>query len=167
MEYGKAEEEERLTGRHETKRTLREWSAVFTSTILTFLLIGVTALLTLTLIMTAHDTSLTPFGSRYYVDGEKYQVHIFCEGNKNVSESTVLLEAGEYPVEGSMEGWVFDAYNNGSIGRYCYWDRPGFGFSNNAPSPLSAGMAADALSEALIKAGETGPWVLVSHGVGG
>ncbi|RPB19846.1 hypothetical protein L211DRAFT_863492 [Terfezia boudieri ATCC MYA-4762] len=167
VEYGKAEEEERLTGRHETKRTLREWSAVFTSTILTFLLIGVTALLTLTLIMTAHDTSLTPFGSRYYVDGEKYQVHVFCEGNKNVSENTVLLEAGEYPVEGGMEGWVFDTYNNGSIGRYCYWDRPGFGFSDNAPSPLSAGMAADALSEALAKAGETGPWVLVSHGVGG
>jgi len=167
VEYGKAEEEERLTGRHETKRSLREWSAVFTSTILTFLLIGVTGLLTATLIMSAHDASLAPFGNRYYVDGEKYQVHLFCEGNKNESDTTVLLEAGEYPVEGGMEGWVLDAYNNGSIGRYCYWDRPGYGFSDNAPSPLSAGIAADALSEALVRAGEVGPWVLVSHGVGG
>lgn len=167
VEYGKAEEEERLTGRHETKRSLKEWSAVFTSTILTFLLIGITGLLTLTLIMTAHDATLVPFGTRYYVDGEKYQVHLFCEGSKNESDITVLLEAGEYPVEGGMAGWVFDAYHNGSIGRYCYWDRPGYGFSDNAPSPLSAGMAADALSEVLARAGEEGPWILVSHGVGG
>lgn len=167
VEYGKAEEEERLTGRHETKRSLREWSAVFTSTILTFLLIGVTALLTATLIMNSHDASLVPYGTRYYVDGEKYRVHLFCEGSKNESETTVLLEAGEYPIEGGMEGWVLDAYNNGSIKRYCYWDRPGFAFSDNAPSPLSAGMAADAFSEALARAGEEGPWVLVSHGVGG
>ncbi|CUS10144.1 unnamed protein product [Tuber aestivum] len=41
------------------------------------------------------------------------------------------------------------------------------GFSENAPSPLSAGMAVDAFSEALSRADETGPWILVSHGVGG
>lgn len=117
--------------------------------------------------MNSHDASLVPYGTRYYVDGEKYRVHLFCEGSKNESETTVLLEAGEYPIEGGMEGWVLDAYNNGSIKRYCYWDRPGFAFSDNAPSPLSAGMAADAFSEALARAGEEGPWVLVSHGVGG
>ncbi|KAF8469640.1 hypothetical protein BDZ91DRAFT_655158 [Kalaharituber pfeilii] len=167
VEYGKAEEEERLTGRHETRRSLREWCGVFAATILTFILILIAILLTATLIMSAHDTSLEPFGSRYYVDGGKYQVHLFCEGPKNESKVTVLLEAGEYPVEGSMEGWVFDAYKNGSIGRYCYWDRPGYGFSDNAPSPLSAGIAVDALSEALVHADEDGPWVLVSHGVGG
>lgn len=117
--------------------------------------------------MSAHDASLVPFGKRYYVDGDKYRVHLFCEGSKNDSDTTVLLEAGEYPVEGGMESWVFDAYNNATITRYCYWDRPGYGFSDNAPSPLSAGMAVDALTEALVKANESGPWVLVSHGVGG
>jgi pimeloyl-ACP methyl ester carboxylesterase len=66
-----------------------------------------------------------------------------------------------------MESWVLSAYQEKKIDRYCYWDRPGFGFSENAPSPLSAGMAVDALSEALLEAGENGPWVLVSHGVGG
>ena len=34
------------------------------------------------------------------------------------------------------------------------------------PSPLSAGFAVDALSEALAAAGERGPWVLASAGIG-
>jgi len=55
---------------------------------------------------------------------------------------------------------------NGSISRYCYSDRPGIGWSENAPSPFSADIAADVLSEALARAGEEGPWVLASAGVG-
>jgi pimeloyl-ACP methyl ester carboxylesterase len=78
----------------------------------------------------------------------------------------VLLEAGEMPVETGLAPFAADALKNGTIQRYCYWDRPGFAWSDNAPSPLSAGMAADALSEALARAGEDGPWILVSAGVG-
>jgi pimeloyl-ACP methyl ester carboxylesterase len=59
-----------------------------------------------------------------------------------------------------------NALANGSISRYCYSDRPGFAWSDNAPSPFSAGMAADVLSEALARAGEEGPWVLASAGIG-
>lgn len=167
MEYGKAEEEERLTGRHETKRSLGEWFAVFISTILIWILVVVTVFLTATLIMEANDTALVPPGTLYFVDSNKYQVHLSCAGNKNASDVTVLLEGGEFPVKGGMQGWVGDALNNGTIGRYCYWDRPGFAFSDNAPSPLSAGMAVDALSEALAHAGEDGPWIVVAHGIGG
>ena len=71
------------------------------------------------------------------------------------------------PVEDSFEDWVYDAHTNGTIDRYCYWDRPGLGWSDNAPSPHSAGMSADAISEALAVAGEEGPWILVSAGIGG
>jgi len=80
---------------------------------------------------------------------------------------TVMLEGGYMPVEYTFEDWVYDAHKNGTIGRYCYWDRPGLGWSDNAPSPHSASMSADALSEALAVAGETGPWILVSAGIGG
>ncbi|OCK93627.1 uncharacterized protein K441DRAFT_677934 [Cenococcum geophilum 1.58] len=51
---------------------------------------------------------------------------------------------------------------NSTISRYCYWDRPGYAWSDNAPSLHSAGVSADALSEALARAGEEGPWILVS-----
>lgn len=171
VEYGKREEEERLTGRQETRRSLAEWLSVFSVTIILIGFIAIAALITGNLIIRSRDVSLSPPGSRYFVDNEKYQVHVFCLGNPTTSQgkkaTTVLLEGGEDPVEFGMEEWVRDAFRNKTIDRYCYWDRPGMGFSENARSPFSAGMAAEALSQALAKAGVGGPWVLVSHGVGG
>lgn len=133
-------------------------------------LVGV--LLTATLILRARDASLAAPGERYFVDGDKYQVHLYCEGNSTGTNSrgeklpTVLFEAGNAPFRGGMFQIAENALVNGSIGRYCYSDRPGLGWSDNAPSPFSAGNAADVLSEALARAGEEGPWVLASAGVG-
>ena len=170
--WGKTEEEERLTGRKETRRSLREWCAVFAATIITAIMIIVTILLTATLILRSRDAGLAPPGERYLVDGDKYELHLACVGNITYDAAgkripTVLLEGGEYPIEQSMDDWVYNAYQNGTIDRYCYYDRPGLGWSDNAPSPHSAGMTSDALSEALAVAGEEAPWVLVSAGVGG
>jgi pimeloyl-ACP methyl ester carboxylesterase len=171
VEWGKREEEERLTGREETRRTLREWLAVLADNIVLDVLIIVIVLLSATLILRSRDASLAPLGKRYYVDGDKYQAHLFCEGNVTDSKGrhnpTVLIEGGERPVEGGLALFAARALKNGTISRYCYWDRPGLGWSDNAPSPLSAGMAVDALSEVLTRAGEHGPWVVVSAGVGG
>jgi Region of unknown function (DUF2417) len=171
VKWGKAEEEERLTGRPETRRTLREWCAVFTLTFLMAVFVLVTLLLTSTLILRSYDATLAAPGKRYFVDGLKYQVHLACVGNQTGSKGekipTVLLEGGYQPVEDSFEDWVHDAYKNGTIDRYCYFDRAGLGWSDNAPSPHSAGMSADALSEALAIAGEDGPWILASAGIGG
>jgi pimeloyl-ACP methyl ester carboxylesterase len=168
--WGKHEEEERLTGRSETRRTLREWCSVLTSTIVLIILGIVVFLLSATLILRARDASLAAPGERYFVDGDKYQLHVFCEGEDTDAEGnklpTVLFEAGEGPFQDGFLQFATGALNNGTISRYCYSDRPGFGWSDNAPSPFSAGMAADALSEALARAGESGPWILASAGVG-
>ncbi|EEH16128.1 hypothetical protein PABG_06215 [Paracoccidioides brasiliensis Pb03] len=170
--WGKREEEERLTGREETRRPLREWIAVLIETVVMTVTVLVSILLMATLILRAKDATLPAPGSKYYVDNNKYQVHMECVGQTPSTmgpnrSATVLIEAGEMPVEHTFRSWVHEAYRNGSIDRYCYWDRPGMGWSDNAPSPHSAGMAADALSEALALAGESGPWVVVSAGVGG
>ncbi|KAK8089484.1 hypothetical protein PG997_004445 [Apiospora hydei] len=123
-----------------------------------------------TLILRALDAGLAPPGTRYWVDGDKYLVHVYCHGNQTDSKGTklptVLLEAGEGTVEDGLWQFADDAVNNGSISRYCFVDRPGFGWSDTAPSPLSAGMAVEAVSEALARAGEEGPWVLLSAGIG-
>lgn len=170
--WGKREEEERLTGRKESRRSLREWCAVFLATAIMVILIIVSVLLTATLILRARDAGVGPPGKRYYVDGNKYELHLACVGNVTFDEygkrtPTVLLEGGGQPVEWNYESWVHDAYKNGTIDRYCYYDRPGFAFSDNAPSPHSAGMTSDALSETLVEAGEEGPWVLAAAGIGG
>ena len=168
--WGKREEEERLTGRPESRRTLKEWLAVLIATVLTIIFVLIVILTTATLSIRARDATLSMYGERVLVDGDKYRVHIACVGNVSYShgvpEPTVLLEAGESPLEYDFEHWAYNAYENGTISRYCYWDRPGYAWSDNAPSPHSAGMSADALSEALAKTGEEGPWILVSAGVG-
>jgi pimeloyl-ACP methyl ester carboxylesterase len=171
--WGKREEEERLTGRPESRRTLREWLSVLAATTILVIYIIITILMTATLILRARDASLEMDGERYFVDGGKYEVHLACVGelstdkNKNHTvEPTILLEAAEEPLEFDFEHWAYSAYQNGTIARYCYWDRPGYGWSDNAPSPHSAGMTADNLAEALAVAGEEGPFVLVSAGYG-
>ncbi|KAI1345121.1 hypothetical protein F5Y15DRAFT_364904 [Xylariaceae sp. FL0016] len=163
--WGKNEEEERLTGRAETRRSLGEWIAVLVSTILMVVMTIVAILITLALILRALDAGLAPPGKRYWVDGNKYMMHVYCKGN-HTEMPTVLLEGGEGPVEDGLWQLADQAINNGSISRYCFVDRPGFAWSDTAPSPLSAGMAVEAISEALARAGEDGPWVLVSAGIG-
>ena len=172
VQRGKKEEEKRLTGRQESRRTLREWCAVFTATFIMCVMTIIVILLTATLILRSRDASLEAPGKRYLVDGDKYALHLACVGNITYKADgkrnpTVLLEAGEDPVENTMDDWIYNAYRNGTIDRYCYYDRPGIAWSDNAPSPHSAGMTSDALSEALARAGEQAPWVLVSAGVGG
>lgn len=168
--WGKREEEERLTGRPETRRTLKEWLAVLVASTLTIIFAIIVVLMTGTLSIRARDASLGMYGDRILVDGDKYAVHLACVGNVSYTDgqkdATILLEAGEQPAEYDFEHWAYASLQNGTIARYCYWDRPGYAWSDNAPSPHSAGMSADALSEALAKAGEEGPWILVSAGTG-
>lgn len=168
--WGKQEEEERLTGRQETRRTLKEWSSVLFSTIVLIIIGLVAILLSCNLILKARDASLSAPGRKFYVDGDKYQIHVFCAGNETDSKGkklpTVLFEAGDGPFQHGMNQIAENALQNGSISRYCYADRPGIAWSDNAPSPFSASTAASVLSEALARAGEDGPWILASAGVG-
>ena len=191
--WGKHEEEERLTGRIETRRTVFEWLQVLGSSFALGLMTLVVVLMTFSLILRAVDAKLAPPGELYWVDGDKYQVHLYCSGNKTDAAGrtvpTVLIEGGEVPVENGLWQLAQNAVNNGSISRFCFADRPGMAWvslfllfgktsptlycnangylqSDAAPSPLSAGIATDAFSEALVRAGEHGPWVLASAGIG-
>ncbi|XWW92965.1 hypothetical protein V2A60_000893 [Cordyceps javanica] len=175
VKWGKAEEEERLTGRAETRRTLGEWLAVLLSSVGYTLMVVACVLTTLTIILRALDAKLAPPGALYWVDGGKYRIHVHCRGGggnataaaaDGARQTTVLFEGGERPVEDGLWQFAEAALENGSIGRYCFADRPGIAWSDTAPSPLSAGFAVDALSEALAVAGERGPWVLASAGIG-
>lgn len=166
VEWGKKEEEERLTGRPETRRTAKEWLAVLMGTIILAVFIVIVVLMTATLSLRAIDAGLPYEGERYFVDAGKYQVHLACVGNATAGEPTILLEAGEVPSEYDFEHWAYNAVDNGTISRYCYWDRPGYAWSDNAPSPHSAGMSSEALTSALVEANEEGPWIAVGAGYG-
>ncbi|KAH6876700.1 hypothetical protein B0T10DRAFT_520880 [Thelonectria olida] len=166
VKWGKAEEEERLTGRAETRRTLVEWMEVIASTMVWSIMCIALFLVTLTIILRAVDAGVAPPGKLYWVDGDKYRVHVHCHGNKTEHKPTVLFEGGERTVEYSFWDFAENALRNESFPRYCFTDRPGFGWSDTSPSPSSAGFVVDILSEALANAGENGPWVLASAGIG-
>lgn len=170
VQWGKAEEEERLTGRPESRRTLLEWVEVMLSSIVLTIVAVMVILMTLTLTLRALDAGLKPPGERYWVDENQYQIHVYCSGDKvNASGekmTTVFFEGGEDTVENGLWQFAENAVKNGSISRYCFADRPGMAWSDTAPSPLSASIASDVLGEALTRAGEEGPWILVSAGVG-
>ena len=181
VEWGKAEEEERLIGRVEDRYTGTEWLKVILATIGLIIVIALEVLITLTLILRMRDASLQPEGRRYWVQSHQFRVHIACFGNTSSTTPLVFLEGGERSVE-YFSPWVTEAQEDGIIGQYCYWDRPGYvpfhsasnmryAFSDNAPSPMSAGAAIDYLQATLPKANITektsSGWVLVSHGTGG
>jgi pimeloyl-ACP methyl ester carboxylesterase len=124
---------------------------------------------------------LAPPGRKYWVQSHGFQVHVACFGNASSTTPLVFLEGGERSVE-YFSSWVAEAQDEGLIGQYCYWDRPGYNmprihltgryaFSDNAPSPMSAGAAIDVLQAAMPKANITEKdspgWIFVSHGVGG
>ena len=170
VKWGKAEEEERLTGRAESRRTLTEWTEVLIFSIAYTIMLVAAVLMTLNIILRALDAAVPAPGKKYWVDSNKYQIHLYCAGNETDSHGekvpTVLFESGETPFEGAFMNFAENAVSNGSISRYCFVDRPGFGFSDTAPSPLSASFAVDVLSEALVAADEKGPWILASAGIG-
>jgi len=164
---GKEEEEVRLTGRAETRRTLREWSMLFTATLILSVYIVISVLLTSNLILRARDASLEVPGKRYPVDGAKYDVHLACFGSTLPNTPTLLLESpASAPNEHSLAPWALDNLLNSTVDRVCYWDRPGYGFSDTAPSPHSAGLSATALSQVLAQAHEEGPWIILAGGYG-
>ena len=173
VEFGKHHEETRLAGARARHRTVKQYLSVFGGSIVLILILSASILFTINLSILARDKTLPAPGRLYPVENGGYSVHIFCAGNKTddsgEKHTTVLLEGGHEPVELRLESWVREAHerNHTAVKRYCYWDRPGYAFSGNAPSPQSAGRVVDALPAALTAAGEEGPWVLVSHGVGG
>lgn len=166
VEYGKVEEEERVLGYVQSRRTLSEWFKVLVNLLAFSILLIVVFFTWMTLILRCHDGTLPAPGQKHWVNGNSYQVHIACHGNAS-SKPTIFLEGGELSVEYGMLPWALQAQEQYHLGRVCYWDRPGFGWSDNAPSPTSTGVIADALSEALIEAEIDGPFVLAAHGVGG
>lgn len=129
LQWGKTEEEERLTGRPETRRTLLEWVQVLLSSIMLTLVSIVVLLATCTLTLRALDARVGPPGERYWVDEDKYQIHLFCSGPKldahGNKTTTVLFEGGEDAVEHGLWQFAENAVKNGSIARYCFADRPG------------------------------------------
>lgn len=95
------------------------------------------------------------------VDVGGYRLHINCSGS---GSPTVVIESGWGD---SSASWAWVQPEAAKTTRVCTYDRAGMGWSEASPMPRTAREFATELHTLLINAGETGPYVLVGHSLGG
>ena len=96
--------------------------------------------------------------------GEEYNLHLNCSGEPSPGAPIVVLESatGAFSLD-----WALVQPEVSRMARVCSYDRPGYGWSDNAAGPHSAGFLAAELYRLLNQAGEDAPYLLVGHSFGG
>ncbi len=107
-----------------------------------------------------NDAERFPVPGRLVSVGD-HQLHVYCTGS---GAPTVVLEAGLAESSASWEG-IQRGLSGGN--RVCSYDRAGYAWSQDGPSPRTAEREAGELRTLLANAGEGGPYVLVGHSYGG
>lgn len=107
----------------------------------------------------ADRQALAPPGRMISVDDGR--MHLHCIGH---GRPTVLLEAG---ATGFAQTWAWIQPELANPGRVCTYDRAGLGWSEPLQGGSDGLSAAQRLGALLDAAGETGPYLVVGHSLGG
>lgn len=182
VEQGKIYQEIKYTGRQETRRTVTELFVIFIKTIVKLVVVILVWNISLTLWILAFDSHEKPWGKMVSVNNDEFKVHLACFGDvtspaadnnkdpkepKDPKQPIILIEGGQLTSSEEFQEWVEELFHLNKIDRYCIWDRPGYGFSDSAPSPVSIGIATEYLIEALRHEKIEGPFSLVGFDIGG
>lgn len=166
----KTQEEVRLTGRPETRKTLNEHVVIGLEFFLKFLLVLYVLAITLNILLRSVDVVVSkPWGELVPTVDDQYRIHLYCEGDvygNSSSQPIILLESGHESSE-EFSLWLQELHQLNRVDRYCIYDRPGYGFSDSSPSPYSLGVNSDMLSSVLSQKNIKGPFLVAGHGVGG
>ncbi|ODQ62002.1 hypothetical protein WICANDRAFT_49178 [Wickerhamomyces anomalus NRRL Y-366-8] len=171
VEQGKIHEEIRLTGRVETRKTLSEWVIIFLRNIFKVFLLVYVVFISLNVLLHIFDVlRVKPWGEKVYVEDDGFRLHLSCYGdvssNGSSSQPILLLESGHNSNEDFSE-WVEELHHLNKVDRYCIYDRPGYGFSDSSPSPVSISIVSELLAEALRSKKINGPFLLIGYDIGG
>jgi pimeloyl-ACP methyl ester carboxylesterase len=114
----------------------------------------------------SHNISTRAIEREYSAPGKTYAVgdhrlHLDCRGE---GSPTVVLFNGLGEISASW-GWITQGMR--STTRVCAYDRAGQAWSEDVAEPQDGVTAAEDLHVLLQEAGETGPYVLVGHSIGG
>ncbi|MEM9132237.1 MAG: alpha/beta hydrolase [Actinomycetota bacterium] len=90
-----------------------------------------------------------------------HRLHLFCQGS---GSPTVVLESG---LGGFSQDWSHLQPDVATTTRVCAYDRAGYGWSDGVDEPKTSIETADDLHTLLVDGGETGPFLLVGHSLGG
>ncbi len=106
--------------------------------------------------------SITAPGQLIDVGG--HHLHLHCQGSATTGQPTIVLEAG---LGESSLTWAGIQPALARQHRVCAYDRAGAGWSAPSASALGAEATVADLHTLLHTAGESGPYVLVGHSLGG
>jgi pimeloyl-ACP methyl ester carboxylesterase len=98
------------------------------------------------------------------VDVGGFRLHLYCRGERRPGQATVVLESG-HGLWSLAWNPVMDEIAR--FARVCAYDRAGFGWSERSPRGRAPQEVAAELHTLLTNAGESGPYVLVGHSLGG
>lgn len=171
VKWGKDHEEIRLTGRRENRRTMREWFQISMSFILLSIFVVIPGILFfLGFMLDVYDTTRLLYKTGAATVGtfvpvtttsshHEYNVYIECTPTHRrlvppLPEGQVpaiaVIEADDrVSAQAIYQGWLEEMYNTNKVAKVCIWNRPGRGFSDNAPSPYTLADNAEALTIAL------------------
>ncbi|ABN67001.2 predicted protein [Scheffersomyces stipitis CBS 6054] len=171
VEREKRVQEVRYTGRVEKRWSLSELLIALVKITVKLFLLWVVWCISLTFWLQTFDSHEKPWGKMVAVNDNSFKVHLACFGNVHnntkSSQPIILVEGGQMIATEVFQEWIEELYHLNKIDRYCIWDRPGYGFSDSAPSPVSIGIITEYLIEALNKEEIEGPFSLVGFDIGG
>ena len=111
-------------------------------------------------VATRRDLSKTPPPGKLVSIGGR-RLHIWCTGS---GQPTIILESG---LGGNAFGWVAVRRKVAELTQVCTYDRAGLGYSDEGPSPRSAGRIADELALLLDSARIEQPVIVAGASLGG
>lgn len=104
---------------------------------------------------------LPPKAPGKLIDLGGHKLHLYCTGQKG---PTVVIEAGLGDIS---TDWSLVQARVAPTARVCAYDRAGYAWSDAGPKPRTFDQINLELHDALAKAGEPGPYILVGHSFGG
>ncbi|PIS56367.1 hypothetical protein CJI97_001615 [Candidozyma auris] len=180
VERGKAQQEIRYTGRVEKRRSVFELFVMLVKIFVKLFLLWVIWCISLSIWLEGFDSHEKPWGKLIPVNEGQFKVHLACYGDvhapmaKNdeddpskAKQPILLVEGGQLTSSEVFQEWIQELYHMNKIERFCIWDRPGYAFSDSAPSPVSISIIVEYLSEALRAEKIEGPFSAVGFDEGG
>lgn len=182
VEKAKAEQEIKYTGRVEKRKSLTELFVMSVKIVVKTFLLLIIWNISLTLWILAFDTHEKPWGKMISVNEDQFSVHLSCYGDvhakmangsqlmdegKTAKQPILIVEGGQHTSSEVFQEWIEELFHMNKIERFCIWDRPGYAFSDSAPSPLSVSITVEYLMEALRKEKIEGPFSAVGFDSGG
>lgn len=180
VERGKAQQEIRYTGRVEKRRSVYELLIILIKITVKLFLLWVIWCISLSIWLEGFDSHEKPWGKMIPVNEGQFKVHLACYGDvhapmaehdkddpSKAKQPILLVEGGQQTSAEVFQEWIQELFQMNKIERYCVWDRPGYGFSDSAPLPVSISIVVEYLMEALDAEKIEGPFSAVGFDQGG